>query len=113
VRFVAKFQPTLDTTVRNERTFLFFSFVSFEDFYKVAWLMTKFLEEMSQQCPCGLWYEDVRDLKFFGPGALCTAFYADESVDDHGTPKICNRPLGIHPKNPAVQQASQRGISSL
>jgi hypothetical protein len=86
--------------------------VSFEDLL-ICSVVSKFLKGMSQQCPCGLWYEDVRDLKFFGPGALCTAFYADESADEHGTRRVCNRPLGIHHKNPAVQQASQLGISSL
>jgi hypothetical protein len=54
---------------------------------------------MSQPCPCGLLFEDVRDMKFFGAGAVCTAWYADESVDEEsGTRRVCNRPLSVHPQ---------------
>ncbi len=45
------------------------------------------------QCPCGLPYEDVRDLRLVGAGGVCTA------LDENGSP--CGRRLADHPHTQA------------
>jgi hypothetical protein len=54
-------------------------------------------------CPCGENFEFLAQHNFVGPGGVCTAFYADESLNDDGTQKICNRPLAVHPRDPQAQ----------
>jgi hypothetical protein len=48
-------------------------------------------------CPCRLTREELNTNHLVGSNGRCTAEYADESLNDDGTPKICNRPLGAHP----------------
>jgi ferredoxin-thioredoxin reductase catalytic subunit len=47
-------------------------------------------------CPCGLFYEDVRDDCMLN-AKRCPNFYADDTLNEDGTPKICDRLLGAHP----------------
>jgi hypothetical protein len=51
-------------------------------------LFVELLKEMSE-CPCGLTREEVKELKMFGPGALCTALDADNNP--------CGKRLADHP----------------
>ncbi len=58
------------------------------------------------ECPCKMFYETLEETlstvnPLIGPGGRCTAEYADESLNDDGTPKICKRPLGAHPHKPS------------
>jgi hypothetical protein len=52
-------------------------------------------------CHCGCYYETLEKYNKLDANFRCTAEYADGSVNDDGTPKICNRPLGAHPHAPA------------
>jgi hypothetical protein len=49
-------------------------------------------------CPCGLTQEQL-DLhpNLVGSNGRCTAAFADDTLNEDGTPKICDRPLGAHP----------------
>jgi hypothetical protein len=79
---------------------------SFPLFFSLLSSLYLFLElnEMNLSfCPCGLTREELTANKLVGPGGICTAVHADESLNDDGTPKICNRPLGAHPQTPRGQ----------
>jgi hypothetical protein len=58
--------------------------------------------EKMKVCPCGLTREELLAApnQLLGRGGVCIAEYADESLNDDETPKICNRPLGAHPHAP-------------
>jgi hypothetical protein len=53
------------------------------------------------QCPCGLTFEDVKDLKLVDKHGVCTAYYADKSVNVDGTRRVCGEDLLDHPHAPA------------
>jgi hypothetical protein len=48
------------------------------------------------QCPCGLPYEDVRDLRLIGAGGVCTAFRKGSRTE------VCGELLADHPHTQAV-----------
>jgi hypothetical protein len=52
------------------------------------------------QCPCGLTFEILDKHHLVGKNGRCTAEYADKSVNDDGTPTICNQLLIDHPHAP-------------
>jgi hypothetical protein len=53
------------------------------------------------QCPCGLTFEFLDKHNLVGPGGVCTAYYADKSVNDDGTRRVCGEDLLDHPYAPA------------
>jgi hypothetical protein len=52
------------------------------------------------QCPCGLTFEILSKHNLVGPGGVCTAYYADKSVNDDGTRRVCGEDLLDHPYAP-------------
>ena len=58
-------------------------------------------ERKINQCPCGLYYEDVKQYNKLDNNLRCTAEYANKSGN------ICGEPLGAHPREQQHQQQSQ------
>lgn len=50
-----------------------------------------------QECPCGLSQEELEKYKIFDDYFSCTSRYADRSLNDDGSFKICDKQLGAHP----------------
>jgi hypothetical protein len=60
------------------------------------------------ECPCGLTREElVACRQLVDKNGVCTAYYADISVNANGTRRVCNRPLVAHPHSPVQQSQSK------